>query len=138
MKRDNYEDIIHLPYCKSEKHKSMPLRDRAAQFTPFAALTGYEAAVEEASRFTEEKAELSEDRLEYINERLNILDDNIASRPKIKIIYYKSGDGGEGYQTCMVTIKKLDKYREIIITEDGEEISFGDIKEIEGEIFDRL
>ena len=57
MERDNYEDILHLPRHVSKKHPPMALRDRAAQFMPFAALTGYEEKIEESARLTEEAAE---------------------------------------------------------------------------------
>jgi hypothetical protein len=70
MARDNYEDIIHLPRPVSKKHPPMPLRDRAAQFMPFAALTGYDAEIRESARLTEEEADLSEDLQTELNEKL--------------------------------------------------------------------
>ena len=63
-----YDDIIDLPRPVSKKHPPMPMMKRAAQFLPFAALTGYEAAVEETARLTEKKTELSEDMKTILNE----------------------------------------------------------------------
>lgn len=140
MKKDNYEDIVNLPYNKSKRHKPMSLHDRAAQFSPFAALTGYEAAVRETERVTEVKAEQSEDEQEYINEKLRVIEENIDLMPEVKLIYFKKDEkkqGGE-YVTFIGKIKKLDKYKSVLITEECENIPFEYIRNIDGEIFDRL
>ena len=70
---DNYEDIIGLPHHVSEKHKPMPIEKRAAQFSPFAALTGYEDAVDEEFRLTDSRHEADEDRVSRINQCLDFL-----------------------------------------------------------------
>jgi len=73
MKNNSYEDIINLPHPVSKNHPQMPLRDRAAQFAPFAALTGHDAAIKETARLTDERLELSEEAIAQLNEKINIL-----------------------------------------------------------------
>ncbi len=83
-----YDDIINMPHHVSEIRPQMPIHDRAAQFSPFAALTGYEAAVNETGRLTDKKAELDEGEKESINERLNLILEHIDERPQISITYF--------------------------------------------------
>ena len=73
----NYENIIDLPHHTSDKHPRMSRENRAAQFSPFAALTGYNAEINETARLTDEKLDLSEDRINDINTKLQIVNDNI-------------------------------------------------------------
>ena len=72
MKNNSYDDIINLPHPVSKNHPQMPLRDRAAQFAPFAALTGHDAAIKETARLTDERLELSEEAIAQLNEKINI------------------------------------------------------------------
>ena len=104
-----YDDIINLPRHVSEARPRMPVYDRAAQFSPFAALTGYEAAVAETGRLTDRKAELDEGEKESINERLNLIQENLDKRPEISVTYFvpdKKKAGGE-YVTVPGIAKKL-------------------------------
>ena len=71
MKNNSYDDIINLPHPVSKNHPQMPLRDRAAQFAPFAALTGHDAAIKETARLTDERLELSEEAIAQLNEKIN-------------------------------------------------------------------
>ena len=73
MKNNSYDDIINLPHPVSKNHPQMPLRDRAAQFAPFAALTGHDAAIKETARLTDERLELSEEAIAQLNEKINII-----------------------------------------------------------------
>ena len=73
MKNNSYDDIINLPHPVSKNHPQMPLRDRAAQFAPFAALTGHDAAIKETARLTDERLELSEEVIAQLNEKINII-----------------------------------------------------------------
>ena len=78
MKNNSYDDIINLPHPVSKNHPQMPLRDRAAQFAPFAALTGHDAAIKETARLTDERLELSEEVIAQLNEKINIIRNNIG------------------------------------------------------------
>lgn len=127
-----YDDIIELSYKKSLRHTPMSLHDRAAQFSPFAALTGYDEAVAEASRLTEEKRKLSDDEQAYINEQLKLLAQSVGGQPQVDMIYFKKDTKKQGGQYCSYSgaIKKIDKYEGVIITEQGEKIAFDDILKI--------
>ena len=78
MKNNSYDDIINLPHPVSKNHPQMPFRDRAAQFAPFAALTGHDAAIKETARLTDERLELSEEVIAQLNEKINIIRNNIG------------------------------------------------------------
>ncbi len=80
-----YDDMIGLPHHASRTHPPMARSKRAAQFAPFAALTGYEAAISEAARETEEKKELSEDQIEMIEARLAVIAQHIREQPEITV-----------------------------------------------------
>lgn len=127
-----YDDIIELSYKKSLRHTPMSLHDRAAQFSPFAALTGYDEAVAEVSRLTEEKRKLSDDEQAYINEQLKLLAQSVGGQPQVDMIYFKKDTKKQGGQYCSYSgaIKKIDKYEGVIITEQGEKIAFDDILKI--------
>ena len=81
-----YDDIIHLPHHVSSKRPQMPTSDRAAQFSPFAALTGYDDAIQETGRLTEQKIELDEEALQELNERFNILQEQLHEQPEVRLI----------------------------------------------------
>lgn len=130
MNKD-YRDILNLPHPVSEKHPRMSLYDRAAQFSPFAALTGYDAAIEETGRFTEERAMLDENRKKELDDKLRaLLEDKSESR--ISISYYipdKKKDGGK-YAEAISTIVRIDAYRRELMLEDGTKVPFDDIVDI--------
>ena len=95
---NNYNDIINLPHHESKKYKRMPTINRAAQFTPFAALTGYEDAIEETGRLTTERKEIDEYLKAEINDKLSFLAHSLETAPKVNITYYVPDlrkDGGE-------------------------------------------
>lgn len=83
-----YDDIIHLPYDGSRRHSRMSLHDRAAQFMPFMALTGYEASVTEAARLTEEWTELDEEFLSDLNRKFQMLLEHVKEHPEVTIHYF--------------------------------------------------
>lgn len=87
-----YDDIIDLPNPTSRKHPRMPLYDRAAQFSPFVALTGHDAAIKETARLTTDKLELSEDTIAKLNEQLNMINENIGAEPFVEITYFVPDD----------------------------------------------
>ena len=85
-----YDDIIGLPHHVSSTRPHMPMLDRAAQFQPFRALTGYEDAVQETARYTDEKVELTEDEKALLDMELQRLSDDIANRPQVTLTYFRS------------------------------------------------
>lgn len=116
-----YDDIINLPHHVSTRHPRMPAIDRAAQFSPFAALTGYESEVKEVARLTDSKIELCEDQKAFLDARLRILEDSLPQRPEVTIVYFlpdKRKSGG-AYVTVSGIIKKFDYIEERIIFRDG-------------------
>lgn len=134
-KRGKYDDIISLPHHVSPVHPPMPVGDRAAQFAPFAALTGYEEAVEEAARLTDNRTELNRDRIEELDRELRRLKEHIKERPKAEIIFFKPDErkAGGAFVTAYGEVKKIDEYLGKVIMEDGSIIPIGDIYEINTE-----
>ena len=120
----------------------MSMRDRAAQFSPFAALTGYDAEIKETTRLTDRRIELDEDVLDKLNERLYILRkvlDDGSVYPEVRITYFEKDlkkDGGK-YITVSGRVRKIHEYRNIVIFEDGTEVPVHDISDIDGDIFNK-
>lgn len=134
---NKYDDIINLPRHISKKRPPMAIKDRAAQFSPFAALTGHDAAVKETARLTENKVELDQYMKEALNHKLQILMENLEGKPRIRITYFKSDekkDGGK-YIEVIAMVKKIDEYEKVIFMMDSTVISIDKIIKIEGEIF---
>lgn len=129
---DNYEDIINLPHFRSQKHPHMSVHDRAAQFAPFAALTGYGDAVEEARRITDRRPELDENRLAELDFILADLAES-SSNPSISVTYFKPDEKKEGgeYVTFSGCLAKIDSYARKLVFSDGREVSISDIVAID-------
>ena len=137
---DNYEDIIDLEHPTSKKHKRMSLYARAAQFAPFAALQGHDAAVNETARLTEERLELDEDTLAKLNKKLNIISDNLGTETEVTITYFlpdEYKDGGS-YPTIRGVVKRIDEYEGAVIMRDGMKIPINQIYGLESELFKGL
>lgn len=132
-----YDDIINLPHPISSRHPRMPLEDRAAQFAPFAALTGHEAAIKETARLTDEKEVLSDEVIAILNDKLNIIAENLGTEQMVQITYFVPDEkkSGGAYVTHSGIVKKIDYYERILIMTDGTVIPVGQISEIEGELF---
>ncbi len=132
-----YDDIINLPNPTSKTHLRMPLYNRAAQFSPFAALTGHEAAVKEEARLTEEKKELGEDEIARLNEKLNVIIKNIGTEKMVTITYFVPDDrkSGGSYVSCSGIVKRIDEYEHTIVLTDQTVIPIAQISRIEGEMF---
>lgn len=133
-----YDDIIHLPRHVSKKHPQMALSDRAAQFSPFAALTGYGAAIKETARLTDERVQLDEYMINVLSDRLQIIADRLKDKPEIMITYFQPDEkkNGGAYVTTTGTVKKIDVYERIVVMTDRQEIPIDDIVGIEGQIFE--
>ncbi len=135
-----YDDIINLPCPVSSKHPRMPIGDRAAQFSPFAALVGYEDAITETGRVTDDKHELSEEAKTVLDEKLRIIMNLTEDLPILEITYFvadKRKNGGS-YVTVIGHIKRIDEYRRKVIMEDKTVIPIDDIFEIEGDALNRF
>lgn len=132
-----YDDIIDLPHHVSTRHPQMSPMDRAAQFSPFAALTGHDAAIKEMARLTEERGELDESRKEELNERLWLIRERLSERPEITFIYFKPDEkkSGGAYLTVTGKVKRIDEYEHQIHLEDGIILLIENIFSIEGELF---
>ena len=144
---DKYDDIIHLPHHVSRKHPQMTREDRAAQFAPFAALTGHGEAVKEVGRLTNQRVDLDEYEQEQLRGRLQYLAECVAGwtaasvaaedRPHVTVTYFQPDllkEGGE-YVTDSGPVKKMDLYERKLIMADGTEISVDEILLVESEIF---
>lgn len=116
-----YDDIIHLPHHVSAKHPQMSLMSRAAQFSPFAALTGHGAAIRETARLTDSFVELNEDQKEQLDEQLQEFRKDPAQNPEAEFTFFRPDQRKEGgtYVTVRGTIKKIDDYRRRILLADG-------------------
>ena len=127
-KKDDYSDIISLEHPVSKKHAHMSLYDRAAQFSPFSALTGHEAAIAETGRLTQEKMELDEDAKEQLDEKIQTL----LRQQDMGVSYFVPDALKEGgaYQTYRGYVKRLDGYHRKLIFEDALEIKLDAICDI--------
>jgi hypothetical protein len=136
----NYDDIIHLPHHVSDRHPHMSVSDRAAQFSPFAALTGHGAAIKETARLTDGRIELDEYVKDDLSHRMQIISDNIKEKPEILITYFKPDDkkSGGSYATAIGAVKKIDEYGRVIVMTDGTIIPVDEIIGIDGEIFESI
>ncbi len=132
---DHYEDIIDLPHHVSEKRTPMPRMSRAAQFAPFAALTGYEDAVIETARLTDEKQELTEEEVACVNKQICMLAEDMTRDYDMRITYFvpdknKKKKGGR-YVTATGRVKDVDIVAACLVMADRTRIPFADIMEIE-------
>ena len=128
-----YDDIINLPRPEPKKHPRMSLHDRAAQFSPFAALTGHNAAIDETARLTDRKIELNEERKAELDRMWQYLMEKVQERPRIKITFFIKDEKKSGgiYTTVSDRIKKMDPYKRTILLEDGTSVYYSDIFDIE-------
>ena len=138
MSSNKYDHIINLPHYISEKRPRMPMIDRAAQFAPFAARTGYDDAVKETGRLTDDATELPEYVKANINDKLRIIMESIDIKPEISITYFvpDSKKAGGAFTTVTGVVKSVEEYERIVILTDKTVIPMDRIYAIEGEIFD--
>ena len=133
-----YDDIINLPRHISKNHPQMPLADRAAQFSPFAALTGHEAAIRETERRTEAFAELDEDRKEWLDRRLSFLGRRLEDgEQEITVTYFEADErkSGGAYRTKQGKAKRIEGYRRELLFADGTSLPIEHIFSLEGDLF---
>lgn len=128
-----YEDIINLPHPTSKKHPRMSRQNRAAQFSPFAALTGYEAEIREMARQTEKKKQLSEDQWDMLNEKIMELL-KLPHKPVRAVVTYFVPDPkkeGGTYRKKDCYIDKISMEKRVLLLENKEKIFFDEIWDIE-------
>ena len=138
MRMNNrYNEIINLPHHVSKTRPQMPMSDRAAQFSPFAALTGYDAAIKETERLTDEKIEMDEEALNILNMKFQILVDSLDDEPEVTFTYFKPDErkAGGAYIEVTGTVKKVDDFERLIVMQNGTKMPMDDILNIVGEIF---
>ena len=119
-----YNDIIHLPHHVSKKHPQMSLLDRAAQFSPFAALTGYDAAIQETGRLTDTFVELEEYEKALLDEKIQILKAHLPERPTVTVTYFQPDAKKEGgaYVEYTGAVRRIDEHRRVLVMMDGIEV----------------
>lgn len=125
-----YDDIINLPHPTSVRHPRMAMIDRAAQFSPFAALTGHGAAIQETARLTEQKIELTEDEKAILDEKLRLLAETGGEAVFTYFLPDEKKSGG-AYVTATGSLKKIDPFKQNVILANGIAIPVEDIIEIE-------
>ena len=130
---EEYDDIINLPHHVSKNHPPMPMMNRAAQFAPFAALTGYDAVINETGRLTDGFIELDENKKEQLNRRIAELMEAIDGQPSVTITFFKPDErkSGGSYFTVSGQLKKVDEFNQILVMEDDMVIPFNCIFDIQ-------
>lgn len=132
-----YEDIVNLPRHISKVHPQATMADRAARFSPFAAISGYEDMVKEAARVTEERIDITDATKELLNEKLNMIIEFLDEAPEVTITYFepdKKKDGG-AYISITGTVKRIDEYERIVLMSDDKKIRIEEIYAIESDLF---
>lgn len=128
-----YDDIIGLPRPFSKKHPPMPPENRAAQFSPFAALTGYDDLIDETARLVDRKLELDEGEKEAIGRRLNEIESRVPEEPCVTLSYFVPDlfKAGGRYVLVSGPVKKIDSVEGVLLLKSGERIPFEDILTVE-------
>lgn len=127
-----YDDIIMLPHPEPRNHPRMSMRDRAAQFAPFSALTGHSAAIAEAGRLTGERIELDESKIAQVDAELQRLQGMLSGKPTVSVTYFQPDEKKDGgsYQTLSGIVRKIDHAAGSLIFFDRREISIDAVIEI--------
>lgn len=139
MKND-YSDIIDHPHYVSKTRPQMSELERAAQFSPFAALTGYDAAISETGRLTDEKIELGEETKAVLDMKQQYLLDMISDQPEITVTYFipDTKKSGGAYVSVTGNLKRIYEYERLMLLTTGEKIPLDDIMDIESDLFKGL
>lgn len=129
----NYIEIIDLPHHTSSTRPRMSVQDRAAQFSPFAALTGYDAAVKETARLTDQRIELDEYEKALLDEKLQIVQEHLKDSVEVTITYFLPDARKTGGKYILYTggVKKIDRYERTLVMMEGIKIPIEDIIEVE-------
>lgn len=133
MRMNNrYDEIMGLPHHVSKTRPQMPMSDRAAQFAPFAALTGYDFAIKETGRLTDERIELDEEALTALDRKYQLLMDTLDDAPEVTIIYFQPDErkAGGQYVSATGTVKKVDTFGRRILLQDGTRIPLDSVYDL--------
>lgn len=135
-----YDDILHLPHHRSSARAHLSNRDRAAQFAPFAALTGLGAALQEAARLTECRPQLDPSEQELLDLQLRLLDRQLSQQPEVCVTYFRPDEKKAGGAICTVTgrVQKIDTYGHSLILSDGLRIPTEDLLALDSPVFSSL
>ena len=135
-----YDDLLHLPHPTSAKHPRMPLADRAAIFSPFAALSGHGDAIRETARLTERRMELDEDAKAELDRRQAVLLEHLGEQPEVTVTWFRPDERKEGgaYLTTTGRLKKIDALGRRLVLLDGTGIPLEDVADLESECFREL
>ena len=129
---NKYDEILSLPHHVSKTRPQMPMSDRAAQFAPFAALTGYDSAIKETGRLTDERIELDEEALTALDRKYQLLMDTLDDEPEVTIIYFQpdARKAGGQYVSATGTVKKVDTFGRRILLQDGTRIPLDSVYDL--------
>ena len=135
MECHRYDDVINRQHPTSKKHPRMSRMNRAAQFAPFAALTGYEESIEETARLTDRRIELSEYEMEELNAKLNFIQEHIKERPEVTITYFQPDERKEGGEYVTVTgrVRRIDEVNGVVVFEGETILDINTITDIKKE-----
>ncbi len=127
-----YDDIINLPHYEPKNHKRMSMYARAAQFAPFAALTGYEDSVKETARVTNKRIEIDDEVKAILDWKLQEIQEDIFKEPIVTITYFvpDTKKSGGKYVTVTGNVKKVDEFKQVIILDKNKEIPISEVIEI--------
>jgi len=142
MKEDNkdkhqYDDIINLQHHVSSNREHMSILDRAAQFSPFAAVVGYDGAIKETARLTDHRIELDEAEKTILDEKLRIVQEQLSKQQQIEFVFFRPDEmkAGGSYICVTGTVKKIEGYERTVVMQDGTRIPIEEIVDITGEMF---
>ena len=130
----DYDDILHLSRPVSGRHARMSMVDRGAQFSPFAALVGYEQVLQESARLTQEETFLDESSKELLDRKLRFLADHLGQVGQVRFLCYRPDErkSGGSFLRLEGSVKKIDLYRRRVVLADGQEFAIKDIRSIDG------
>lgn len=140
MNMKDYSKIINLPHHQSATRKRMSNYDRAAQFAPFAALTGHDEAIKETARLTDDYMEMGEDRLGELSAKIQLLIDKLSEQPEITVMYFVPDErkSGGSYAEKTGIVRIIDEYERKLVFYDGDKILIDRVTDFKGEIFSQL
>ncbi|MBR6581742.1 MAG: hypothetical protein IKK66_10645 [Ruminococcus sp.] len=137
---NKYQAIINLPHHQSATRKRMSNYDRAAQFAPFAVLTGHDEAIKETARLTDDYMEMGEDRLGELSAKIQLLIDKLSEQPEITVVYFipDERESGGSYAEKTGIVRIIDEYERKLVFYDGDKILIDRVTDFKGEIFSQL
>lgn len=130
----DYDDILHLSRPVSGRHARMSMVDRGAQFSPFAALVGYEQVLQESARLTQAETFLDESSKELLDRKLRFLADHPGQVGQVRFLCYRPDErkSGGSFLWLEGSVKKIDLYHRRVVLADGQEFAIEDIRSIDG------